>query len=240
MFKRRDVAVDEYDKMQQRMLYFEIAGIALLSILSIVPNSRTIESARAILLLGPWLLLSAIPFAMRYSLQKKISWRIVGSNIRIDEPLFLTVFHAVYVLSGWILVGSIGYSVLFHFTGLSGLFVVFQIYLLSDVVPRTLGLFRTSGRSYISFGVEGFEMRGSYGEVSRVLWSQKPRVVGVKRGAFLEVEPTVSGSGLAELWTLPIQYSTIERIVDYYVDHPEERAVLGTEEGIRQIERLCR
>ncbi|MDY6214213.1 MAG: hypothetical protein SPH79_06950 [Schaalia hyovaginalis] len=239
MIKRRSISADEYDRQQRSLVPLGLFVCVALLAIAFIAKDRYLLSVRPLFLASPLIFLPGIALGLRKSICRDLSI-LRGERIVLFEPLILTVFHTFYIIGFWIEIIVIIYSAFFRFTGLSGAFLVLVAIGLSDVVPRTLGLFRTSGRSYISFGVEGFEMRGSYGEVSRVLWSQKPRVVGVKRGVFLEVEPTVSGSGLAELWTLPIRYSTIERIVDYYVDHPEARAALGSEEGLRQIERLCR
>lgn len=238
MSDRGSISVSEYDRQQGSLAPFGALLCVGFVVIAFIAKDGYLMSVRPIAIVAPLIFFPGIGLMLRFAICKDSCARRQEEGIVLFEPLVLTVLHIGYIIGFWVLILAIVYSVVFRFTGLSGFILVLAGAGLGDIVHRTLGLFRASGKSYVSLSVEVFEMRGSYGEVTRVLWSQEPRVVGVKRGRFLKIDPTVSGSGLAELWTLPIRYSAIARIVDHYTDNPEDRSALGTEEGLRQIERL--
>lgn len=83
-------------------------------------------------------------------------------------------------------------------------------------------------------------------EPTRIPWDLHPRITGghedtTANGACLFVH--VSLDGLEEdlvfdMTGTPISFSQLERLIDYFVDKPEERAKLGQPEGARLVRSL--
>ncbi len=83
-------------------------------------------------------------------------------------------------------------------------------------------------------------------EPTRIPWDLHPRITGghedtTANGACLFVH--VSLDGLEEdlvfdMTGTPISFSQLERLIDYFVDKPEERAKLGQQEGARLVRSL--
>ena len=83
-------------------------------------------------------------------------------------------------------------------------------------------------------------------EPTRIPWDLHPRITGghedtTANGARLFVH--VSLDGLEEdlvfdMTGTPISFSQLERLIDYFVDKPEERAKLGQQEGARLVRSL--
>ena len=83
-------------------------------------------------------------------------------------------------------------------------------------------------------------------EPTRIPWDLHPRITGghedtTANGACLFVH--VSLDGLEEdlvfdMTGTPISFSQLERLIDYFVDKPEERAKLGQPEGTRLVRSL--
>ncbi|MDY2669070.1 hypothetical protein [Schaalia hyovaginalis] len=110
----------------------------------------------------------------------------------------------------------------------------------SDIGLQLRGFFLQPHRAFLALDAEGFTARGTDGRISTFAWADSPRVCGVNTRGRLVLTSPRSGLPVMDLGWLPIRYSAIERIVNYYVEHKEARAALGSEEGLRQIERLCR
>lgn len=83
-------------------------------------------------------------------------------------------------------------------------------------------------------------------EPTRIPWDLHPRITGghedtTANGACLFVHVSLDGLDNDLVFNMtgtPISYSQLERLIDYFVDKPEERAKLGQQEGARLVRSL--
>lgn len=83
-------------------------------------------------------------------------------------------------------------------------------------------------------------------EPTRIPWDLHPRITGghedlTANGACLFVHVSLDGLDndlVFDMTGTPISFSQLERLIDYFVDKPEERAKLGQPEGARLVRSL--
>ncbi|MDY6214212.1 MAG: hypothetical protein SPH79_06945 [Schaalia hyovaginalis] len=205
------------------------------------PPYAYIYVLRFTFLMGSITLIIALPILQRARVFRHFSWNRDGEVMYLSEPRLLLVIRIVYILLAFITVLSTFIPVIIY--RLPSLFVISAIFCYSfarDGVLYLRGFFTAPYRAFVALDVEGFTVRRVDGRVSTFAWEDSPRVLGVSRRGRLVLTASRSGPSEVDFASLPIKYSAIERIINYYVEHKEARAALGSEEGLRQIERLCR
>lgn len=233
--------VVEYERVSVRVS----AVLPLLAILGVClythPPNYYIYVTRFSLLSSAAVLLSGIPILFRAYVIRSLNWKRDDEVIFLGEAQPLRLSRVLGIVGYFITVATMLASAILYKTPILFVLLSFLISAIPvDVGLQLKGFFVPPFRVFFAVDASGFTVRGVEGRICSFNWEERPRVLGVNRRASLVFSTQGAKICPVGLYSLPIRYSAIERIVDFYRDHPEERAALGTEEGLKQVERLSR